>query len=65
MPDKSTPSVPLHKLMRDCVMEPIVCAERIPEIHITSTDINRPGLQLAGFFDYFGTTASRSSARWK
>lgn len=54
MPDKSTPSVPLHKLMRDCVMEPIVCAERIPEIHITSTDINRPGLQLAGFFDYFG-----------
>lgn len=54
MPDKRMATVSLSKLMRDCAMEPVVCAERIPEIDISSTDINRPGLQLAGFFDYFG-----------
>lgn len=60
MPDRVNPpesrkiTVQLSKLVRDCGLEPLACAERIPEISIGSTDINRPGLQLAGFFDYFG-----------
>lgn len=54
MADRRNVSVPLEKLVRDCGLEPIVCAERIPDIEIASSDINRPGLQLAGFFDYFG-----------
>lgn len=60
MPERMTPpearkiTVQLSKLVRDCGLEPLACAERIPEISIGSADINRPGLQLAGFFDYFG-----------
>jgi len=60
MPDRHNPpaggkiTVQLAKLVRDCGLEPLACAERIPEISIASSDINRPGLQLAGFFDYFG-----------
>lgn len=54
MPDRNKVFVRLDKLVRDCGLETLACAERVSEINIASTDINRPGLQLTGFFDYFG-----------
>jgi len=54
MADRNKVHVRLEKLVRDCALEVLACQERISEINIASTDINRPGLQLTGFFDYFG-----------
>ena len=54
MSDRNKVFVRLEKLVRDCGLETLACAERVGEIEIASTDINRPGLQLTGFFDYFG-----------
>ena len=31
----------------------LTCEDKLSEIKITQSDINRPALQLAGFFDYF------------
>ncbi len=54
MPEKSAGSVKLEKLVMECGLETVACEEKVCDIEITSPDINRPGLQLAGFFDYFG-----------
>lgn len=49
-----THSVKLGKIVREFMLEKLVYAEEYDNIPVTSTDINRPGLQLAGFFEYFG-----------
>jgi HPr kinase/phosphorylase len=54
MADRNKAFVKLEKLVRDCTLESLACSDKIKDINIYSTDINRPGLQLTGFFDYFG-----------
>ncbi len=44
-------SVKLSKIIKEFKLEEVYVPE--PEVLIETTDINRPGLQIAGFFDYF------------
>lgn len=46
-------SVALEKLIKDLKLETIYMPKNPSEINITTVDVNRPGLQLSGFFDYF------------
>jgi HPr kinase/phosphorylase len=46
-------SVPLSKLIEKMNLENCTPDIDIDSIEITQTDVNRPALQLAGFFDYF------------
>lgn len=49
--DKYT--VPLGTIRKEFNLEVIHEVENLDDIQISTYDINRPGLQLAGFFDYF------------
>lgn len=49
-----TQSVRLGKIVKEFMLEKLVYAPEFDNILVTSTDINRPGLQLDGFFEYFG-----------
>ena len=49
-------SVELGKLIHDFQLEVIYGPENFEKIEITTDDVNRPGLQLAGYFDYFEPT---------
>ena len=51
--NKTTKSVALTKLVQEFNLEAIYVPEKIDEVIITRPEINRPGLPLAGFFDYF------------
>lgn len=44
-------SVELSKIINKMKLDKLYCPER--EIMITTADLNRPGLQITGFFDYF------------
>ncbi|MDD3165556.1 MAG: hypothetical protein PHS97_06840 [Oscillospiraceae bacterium] len=46
-------SVPLQKLVQQFHMKPIYQAPDYEKIQITVVDVNRPALQLAGFFEHF------------
>ncbi len=46
----------LEDMMKPMAMEAIYVPEGGLDIEITSTDINRPALQMVGFFDYFDET---------
>ena len=45
--------IPLKKIIEDFSLEVLQGPEGYEERKITSDDVNRPGLQLTGFFDYF------------
>jgi HPr kinase/phosphorylase len=45
--------VSLSSLIEEFNLEILRTPERLDEIIVDTEDINRPGLQLAGFFDYF------------
>lgn len=45
-------SIPIKKLIKDLELEVIYSPDNVV-LNIKTSDINRPGLQLAGFFDYF------------
>jgi HPr kinase/phosphorylase len=45
--------VTLDSLIREFGLEVIYGPEGFEKVTITKDDVNRPGLQLAGFFDYF------------
>lgn len=47
-------TISLREVMDEFQLEDISGSDRIDEIRITTSDINRPGLQLAGYLDYFG-----------
>ena len=47
-------SVPLGKLIEEFNLEVLRGGKDWQEQQITTEDVNRPGLQLTGFFDYFG-----------
>ena len=46
-------SVKLGKLIEDFELDVLRGAEGYQEVLIQREDVNRPGLQLVGFFDYF------------
>lgn len=46
--------VNLSDIVKEFQLEEVTGIEGINEINITSADINRPGLQLAGYLEYFG-----------
>lgn len=46
-------TVALSKIIKDFKLEEVYTPNR--DILIETTDVNRPGLQIAGFFDYFDT----------
>ena len=46
-------SIPLSQLAQEFSLEPIVIPENYESIMITSPEISRPGLALAGFFEIF------------
>jgi len=52
----STPSynVPLGKIISEFGLEVLNNVPGAYDIPVTTSDINRPGLQLAGFFEHFG-----------
>ncbi len=45
--------VSLDKFIQELNLEVIYAPEGYENIQIRTEDVNRPGLQLAGFFDYF------------
>lgn len=46
-------TVELSKIVKEFSLESIYMPENSEQILISSIDVNRPGLQLGGFFDYF------------
>lgn len=46
-------SLPVENIIQTLDLEVIYCDEDTLSIDIDTSDINRPGLQFAGFFDYF------------
>ena len=46
-------TIPLSKLIDEFSLEQIVVPANLPEILITTPEVNRPGLALTGFFEYF------------
>lgn len=46
-------TVELTKVIEKMNLEVLTPDVDIAEIHVSQTDVNRPALQLAGFFDYF------------
>ncbi len=53
MNNKSDNSVELTKIIDEFNLEGIFLPENIKSIKVTRSEINRPGLPLTGFFDYF------------
>ncbi|MCI8501846.1 MAG: HPr(Ser) kinase/phosphatase [Oscillospiraceae bacterium] len=49
----ATYSVTLQKLIKDLGLEPIYLPEDASNLFIRSADVNRPGLHLSGFVEYF------------
>ena len=49
-------SVSLTKLVEKMELDPLTPKIDISGISVTDTDVNRPALQLAGFYDYFDNT---------
>lgn len=51
----SNMQVELGKIVKELMLEKLYYKDEFDKIPIRTADINRPGLQLAGFFEYFGT----------
>ncbi|HZJ82766.1 MAG TPA: HPr(Ser) kinase/phosphatase [Clostridia bacterium] len=48
------PSIPIESIVEELGLEVIYCHEN-KSLDVSTSDINRPGLQFAGFFDYFAS----------
>ncbi len=46
-------TVSIRKLVEQHSLKVLTCEDDLDSVQITQSDINRPALQLAGFFDYF------------
>ncbi len=46
-------SVSLNRIVKEFALEEVYVPENIDEIVVSTADLNRPGLQLGGFYDYF------------
>ena len=53
MDNTTNKSVELIKIVKEFNLEKIYAPENVDKIMITRSEINRPGLQLTGFFEYF------------
>lgn len=49
----ATFSCPLQKLIDDADLQVLYAPKNLDQIHVTSAEVNRPGLFLAGYYDYF------------
>ncbi len=47
------PTVSLNEIIREFELEILYAPENMEHVEVSSDDINRPGLQLAGFFEWF------------
>ncbi len=50
---KSNYTVPFSKIIKEFSLETLYAPENIDELLISSIEINRPGIQLSGYFKYF------------
>ena len=48
-------SIPLSRIVEDFHLEIVVKPDNFDEIQITSPEVNRPGLALAGFYQVFAS----------
>lgn len=48
-------SVTLREIMEEFQLVDISNCDRLDDIVVTTADVNRPGLQMAGYMEYFGT----------
>ena len=46
-------TISLEKIVKEFSLEPIFAPENLEEHLIKTTEINRPGLQMSGYFEYF------------
>lgn len=53
---KTPYSVSLNRIIKDFSLETIFVPEHIDQIMIGSTEVNRPGLELSGFYKYYDKT---------
>lgn len=49
-------TVPINKIIKDFNLEILYMPETEEEILISSADVNRPGLNLTGYLEYFDQT---------
>jgi len=52
---QGTYEIELNDIIKRFDLEKLFVSNKIDEIKVQNPDINRPGLQIAGFFDYFDT----------
>ena len=50
---ESTYTIPLTSLIEEFSLEKIYVPENLSDIKVHTTEVNRPGLQLSGFFGHF------------
>ena len=48
-------TVTLREIADEFQLEEICVTKRLEDILVTTSDVNRPGLQFSGYLDYFGT----------
>ncbi len=53
---KTPYTVPLGQIIKDFSLETVWAPEGAGEIPISSTEVNRPGLELSGFYKYYDKT---------
>lgn len=46
-------SIPLTKVLEEFQFEKLYSSTKLSEIQISTSDLNRPALQIVGFYDYF------------
>ena len=52
----STAKLPLNRIIEEFSLEVLYEPKNIDQIIVTTSDINRPGLQLVGFVEYFDSS---------
>ena len=53
---KANFSVSLKKVVDEFSLKELYPVENLEEIKVTTADVNRPGLQMAGYYEYFDAT---------
>ena len=48
--------ISLNKIIEQFKLEMVYESSSLDKVYISSTDLNRPGLQMVGFFDYFDSS---------
>ena len=56
---KTPYSVTLSRIIKDFLLEIVYAPDNIEEILVSSTEVNRPGLELSGFYKYYDKNSRR------